>query len=100
MHPIKTKAQKKKEKAALEKKEKRLEKLAGGIFVILTVGLILYYCFFKPCTIGYDQKYFVYVILLPAVTGTLSLLFFGRKIIKEIIELPYNTIQLFMAKVY
>ncbi len=59
--------------------EKKLAKLHYRIIVGFSIIGIVYYCFIEPKTIGHDNKYTIYIFLLPTVLGMLILGFYRRK---------------------
>ncbi|RRJ89325.1 hypothetical protein EG240_11850 [Paenimyroides tangerinum] len=50
-------------------KEKKLEKVYYRILVGLMILGILYYLFLEPKSIGHDNRYFIYIFLLPTILG-------------------------------
>ena len=58
--------------------EKRLERIHYRILIgLMIIGVVNYY-FFDPTTIGHDNKYTLYVFLLPTVIGMLVLAFYRK----------------------
>ncbi|RQO67383.1 hypothetical protein DBR43_22870 [Pedobacter sp. KBW06] len=60
-------------KAGAITKEKKLERLQYGIVMGLIISFLLYGAFFEAETIGEDQRYHLYIFLLPTLSGMLLL---------------------------
>lgn len=58
--------------------EKRLEKFHYRILVTLIVIGVLYHYLFDPTIIGHDNRYMLYVLLLPMITGMLGLAYYRK----------------------
>jgi hypothetical protein len=48
------------------------------ILIGLMIIGVINYCFFDPILIGHDNRYKIYVFLLPTVIGMLSLTFYRK----------------------
>jgi hypothetical protein len=59
--------------------EKNLEKKHYRIVVGLMVTSIIYYLFIEPKTIGHDDRYLIYIFLLPTIGGAILLGIYRRQ---------------------
>ena len=59
--------------------EKRLDKKHYRILVVLAIVAAAYYYFLKPSTIGHDNRYFIYIFLLPVLTGVIVIAIYRRQ---------------------
>ncbi len=58
--------------------EKKLDKFHYRIIVGLAIIAITYYYFIEPRTIGYDNRYTLYIFALPTIIGMLILGYYRR----------------------
>jgi len=69
-------------KKKLVKEEKKLDKYHYWQLIVLMILGVLYHYFIEPKTIGNDNRYLLYIFLLPTIGGMLILVFYRRKFLK------------------
>lgn len=66
-------------KKKLVHKEKKLGKFHYRILIVLMILGVLYHYFIEPKTLGNDNRYFLYIFLLPTLGGMLTLGFYRKE---------------------
>lgn len=81
-------------------KEKRLEKIHYRILIgLMVIGVVQYY-FFDPTTIGHDNRYTLYVFLLPTIIGILALAFYRKDFLLHKLTISENLIGKFLIIIF
>lgn len=81
-------------------KEKRLEKIHYRILIgLMVIGVINYY-FFDPTTIGQDNRYTIYIFLLPTIIGMLVLALYRKEFLLHKLTISDKLIGKFIIIVF
>ncbi len=101
MHHIKTKTQKKKEKATVEKKQ-WIDNRNYWLFMLLMGCCVLYHTFLKPLTIGTNLKHSLFIVFIPTIAGIIICSYFAKKVMKQdaVKELFRNTFKATLEKIF
>lgn len=81
-------------------REKRLEKTHYRILIGLMVIWVVYHYFFDLTTIGHDNRYTIYVFLLPTLTGMLLLAFYRKDFLLHKLAISNRLFEKFIVIIF